>query len=27
VCFILALFLMPETHKNSIWSEVAIKPA
>src|SRR5436309_3452692 len=27
VCFILALFLMPETRKNSIWSEVAIKPA
>jgi MFS family permease len=27
VCFIIALFVMPETRKNSIWSEVAIKPA
>jgi len=27
VCFIIALFIMPETRKNSIWNEGVIAPA
>ena len=26
VCFVLSLFLMPETHKRSIWDEAAATP-